>query len=257
MNAPFRRALGRVTIVHGIAVILIIFGQLIFSQAPKIRPKDLVFVDLSGGGGPAGPPDVTPVKEIKPPEIKQPLPPPDQPRVKDIAEVKQPIKPKPKIERSTNLVVRAEKPKQPPAIKPKAMSAEEIKKMLAQGLKPMPKGASTSWRGGGAPGSGSGPGSDSPVAWYYAMVRQLMYEAWEQPGELAVPGNPVAEVTLTVQRDGSITARKLTQPSGNDLMDKSVQKAVNSVSRLRPLPPQFIGPSRDIVVLFELTRGGL
>ena len=55
--------------------------------------------------------------------------------------------------------------------------------------------------------------------------------------------------------DGN-TARRKTRGSGNDLMDDSVMKAVNSVSKLRPLPSAYSGYSKDITVDFELTGAG-
>jgi TonB family protein len=86
------------------------------------------------------------------------------------------------------------------------------------------------------------------------MVRQIMYEAWVQPSGLANAGNPTVAVTIRVQRDGTISTWDITRPSGNTLMDESVKKAVQSVRRLRPLPPQFIGGTRDITITFELEK---
>jgi hypothetical protein len=37
-------------------------------------------------------------------------------------------------------------------------------------------------------------------------------------------------------------------------MDDSVKRAVQAVKRLKPLPPQFIGPSQDISIEFELEK---
>ena len=40
-------------------------------------------------------------------------------------------------------------------------------------------------------------------------------------------------------------------------MDDSVMKAVQSVTKLKPLPSQFSESSKDIRILFELTREGV
>ena len=95
---------------------------------------------------------------------------------------------------------------------------------------------------------------ESPFAWYYALVRQIMYDAWEQPGSLSAAAGFSADVEIVVQRDGTITARRMQRPSGNALLDASVMKAVNAVSKLRPLPSSFIGGAHTIVITFELQK---
>ena len=79
-----------------------------------------------------------------------------------------------------------------------------------------------------------------------------MREAWEQPGGLSSAGL-VPQVRIRVQRDGTITSRELSRKTGNSILDSSVMKAVNSVSRLKPLPPDVPGSYKDITIDFELT----
>jgi TonB family protein len=138
---------------------------------------------------------------------------------------------------------------------------DQIRAMLSGSLRGVGSSSSrgVSGRAGfgsslGGGGGGGGGGFDSPLAWYYAMVKQLMYEAWQQPSGLANSGNPTTTVTIRVKRDGSISDRQLMRSTGNKLMDDSVMRAVQSVKRLKPLPPQFIGPSQDITITFELEK---
>ncbi len=101
------------------------------------------------------------------------------------------------------------------------------------------------------------PSDEFPFAWYYALVRQTMYEAWDQPSDLAGKAGLMTEVTVRVLRDGTVTQRSMTRPSGNSIMDDSVMKAVKRVTSLRALPPQFSGAYKDILIEFELARGGM
>ena len=55
--------------------------------------------------------------------------------------------------------------------------------------------------------------------------------------------------------NGAITRRTLVQTSGNAMMDDSVMKAVQSVSKLRSLPPQWTGSYKDIDITFDLSAG--
>ncbi len=246
MSVLFKRVLIATITAHVSFVILLFGWQWLTTRAPPIKKKDIVtFVDLSGGGGP--PPSTIPVASIQPPAAIPELPKP--------ATVPEPKPKKPKIEKSTNLVHRkdvASKPKTP------AISAAQIKELLTKGISfkegvKTPKTGAAGY-GFGTGGGGGGGGADSPVAWYYALVRQIMYDAWEQPGGLSAEAGWTAEVTIRVERDGTVSDWKMTRPSGNSMMDDSVKKAVESVKQIRPLPSQFVGNYQDIVVLFELTK---
>ena len=95
---------------------------------------------------------------------------------------------------------------------------------------------------------------DSQIALgaYYNHVHERMYAVWQQPGQLKNLPGLRTEVTITVAPDGRITARTKTRGSGNDLMDDSVMKAVNSVKALRALPVGY-RQSVDITITFELS----
>ena len=196
---------------------------------------------------------VTPPEPTKDDTIPEPVKPKPKPK---IVKTKPQPKPVPQVKAAptrTNQMAKAK------SNRPK-MSADQIRALLTgsvRGVGSTSHGA-TGRAGYGASlgggGGGGGGGSDSPLAWYYAMVKQIMYEAWQQPSGLANAGNPIATVTIRVKRDGTISDWQLMRPSGNALMDESVKRAVQSVKRLKPLPPQFIGPSQDITIQFELEK---
>ena len=265
MTRSFRRVFQGTAIVHVAVLALFLLIQMLLLGAKPLKLKeDIQIIDLAAGGGgdtgPEAPPEVKTPPVVKPPEDV--APPPEPPKDDNIPEPVKPkptpkIKPKPKpapqvkvpTPPKTNQVVKAK------SNKPR-LSQDQIRALLSGTVKGVGSTHTSSGRrgSGGVGFGGGGGGSDSPVAWYYAMVRQIMYEAWQQPSGLANSGNPTTTVTIRVQRDGTISTWDITRPSGNSLMDDSVRKAVQSVRRLRPLPPQFIGPSQDITIQFELEK---
>ncbi len=222
MDDLFRRNLKRSTIAHFVVVVILILAPLLFNWRVNRKTREIItFVDFTVALPEV--PDIKPVKEVKAPEPPKPK-----------ADIPEPTKDKPKIEKSK------EKVKRPPPKGPK-LTQEEIRKLLAAGAR--------------ISDTTSVPDNYWEVG-YYQMVHDTMYRAWEQPGALSATAGWTAEVTIRVQRDGSITRRTLTRGSGSALMDESVMKAVNAVPQLKPLPSPFQGTYKDITITFELAREG-
>jgi TonB family protein len=273
MNRSFRRVFSGTAVVHVVVVALFLVVQLFLMGARPLKLKEeITMIDLSGpaGGGGGDPGPLTPPPPVPPkappkPDIED-VPPPDPPKPDTIAEPikKPPVKKAPDVKKppvkkttqvtppaKTNLVAKAK------SSRPK-LSAAQIRDMLSGATRSVGSSSrGVSGRAGyGASigGGGGGGGADSPLAWYYAMVKQVMYEAWQQPSGLSNAGNPIATVTIRVKRDGTISDWQISRPSGSRIMDDSVKRAVQAVKRLKPLPPQFIGPSQDISIEFELEK---
>ena len=192
----------------------------------------------------------TPSLPTPEPEPSEPEEPEPQPEEKDTIPIKtEPKKeePKPKLATKNQIKVSTNKVKRatstPPNKNQPKLSEAEIRKLLASGIP--------------ASSSGGSVGNASEMDWYYALVRADMYEAWEQPSGAGTMVGLVAQVSINVMRDGTITSRSLSRSSGNSTMDASVMKAVNRVYRLKPLPGSFSGSSKNITIDFELTRTGM
>lgn len=240
MNPRFRRSLKISTTAHAIVLLLLLVLPSILNFFHRPKPRDIMMVDLLNAlpPGPPGPQGPAAQAEVKAP----PAPPPAPDKKEEIAE-------KPRIKINTNRVKRAEVvQKQLPAPKKPTLSEAEVRKLLSAGL---PVGTTSASAGGG----GGGGGGD-PVTWYYAQVRAALYEAWEPPSAATAVGLS-AQVSIRVQRDGTITKRNLIRGSGNSQMDASVMRALDSVARLKPLPPELSGPYQDITVLFEPAGVGM
>jgi TonB family protein len=90
---------------------------------------------------------------------------------------------------------------------------------------------------------------------YQEMIRQVMYRAWNQPSSVAVEGL-TTKMAITFGPGGTITGSRMTESSGNGVMDESVRRAVESVGRISELPPSFIEQHGTVIVAFELTGNG-
>lgn len=235
MNPRFRRYLVASSATHLTIIIVLLLGTLIFRFRKKPEPYEILAVmDV-----PALPQDVS----VMQPVDKIDVPPPEPETPKDIPEPpKEKLKKKEEIKKSVKKIKRSDKPKPRPQPE-KRLTPEQIRKMLAAGMKP---GDTTRPRA-----------NDFPFDWYLAMVRQKMYAVWVQPSDLSSSAGLMTVVSIRVHRDGSVTRRKMVESSGNTVMDASVMKAVNAVASLERLPPKFNGTHKDIAVEFELTGATL
>lgn len=230
MTRDFQRAGLRVSLVlHGIALVLMLVLPWIFRACERRRPNEkLMFVEFTVSVPPP------PAPETPTPEPPKPEPTDDIP----VADKKIEKKPEPpKDIRQTNRVVRKD---MPPAPKPKdkPLSEAEIARLLKMGAR---IGDTTS-----IPDA-----SQLSLGAYYNHVHERMYAVWQQPEQLkSLPGLST-EVRITVAPDGRISDRAKIRGSGNELMDASVMKAVNSVKALRALPAGHKKPV-DIHVVFEI-----
>lgn len=210
--------------MHGIVLVLVLVWPFVFRACNRHRPNEqLTFVEFTVSVPPPAAPDVS-----KPPtpEPLKPEPLPEDIKVPDPQVVKKPTPPK--DIRQTNRVARKDFKGPPPKDKPP--SEAEIARLLKIGAH---IGETTSI-----------PDDDNlDTAVWQNKIHDRMYAAWQLPPQLEnLPGLSTV-VTITVNPDGIIAARRKTRGSGNDLMDDSVMKAVNSVRSLPPLP---IGHRRPV-----------
>ena len=133
----------------------------------------------------------------------------------------------------------------------KGSSAEEIRNRFAKALGSSANG--TPYGDGKVAGGGTGKsgkigspngladgevggiGQGTPNARYLQHVHDVLYEAWEQPGN-ALDKRLITTIHLRIARDGSIADASVKIGSGNKLMDESVLAAVHKVPRLEPPP---------------------
>ncbi len=224
MSELFKKSFKVSALFHGAIIVVLILVPLILDFREKKKPHEMItMIDLSTAMLDQ-PVTTVPVDKIDIPEPPKDIPVP---------------KPKPKrkkIEVSKKKIRREDEPKP----KKPQLSPEEIKKLLNAGLKP---------------GKTRPRQADDLPSWYYALVRQAMYDVWQQPGGLSASAGLVTTVSIRVNREGRVLRRKMVKSSGHAIMDESVMTAANTVSQLKALPASFNGKYKDIVVYFELTGG--
>jgi TonB family protein len=274
-NSLIKKVFGRVSIVHGIIILLAIVLSTFRGCTPK--PKNINFFDLTGGPAPAPASGSEPETDIEPaPEIKseKPKPKPEpKPEKKEI--------PKPVVTNKPPETVKTNAPPKPKPVvtnaPPKPKTLEERLKEVRKGGKPVPakpgvkpgpqldfsgiksalnsaatgSGSASGTSSGSASGTGSGSGGGvySPFAGYYDSVKQQMYAVWQQPA--GAPIGLTATATIQIERNGTVSSKSLTRRSGNAPFDQSVQNALNATVQL-PVPPPDL-PSRTIEIEFVLS----
>lgn len=86
------------------------------------------------------------------------------------------------------------------------------------------------------------------------LIHDRFYSQWEQPTSLYGGGTKFSTtVEIRIEKDGRISQFKIINPSGNFVMDESVEKAGRRVSRIDPLPDGLgRGGSYTVRINFEL-----
>jgi TonB family protein len=249
MDERFRKYLKRSAIGHGIVLLLIVFVPTVVNWWIHRRNlESITFVDFTV----ALPGDMSaaPAKEFEEPQplekapLKNALTEPSPVKTEKAPSKEAIAEPSPektgrKIQKSTKKITRP----QGGTVRESNLSANEIRRLLAAGARISDRT--------------SIPMSDLWEAGYYNHVRETMYRVWNQPASLSANAGLSAEALIRVSRDGVIISRNIVRSSGNSLMDESVTKALQSVPLLKPLPAQFEGASKEIRILFELTKEGL
>lgn len=109
--------------------------------------------------------------------------------------------------------------------------------------------------GSGGVGTGTGSVFGARFGWYESLLRQRVASKWRTTEvDPRIRQLPVAIVTFTIRRDGSVTGLRLAQSSGNYALDTSAQRAILEAAPFPPLPPQFERDSAAVEFWFELKR---
>ena len=244
------------------------------SQVLDVIPANLVDAAVSSGVKGATPPPPTTV--VRPPEPTPPVPeppkpvvtpppqpkpepvtPPEDPKPADLPEPKPKPKPKEHVIKPDMTVVKHEKPKvvdnsAAEAEKAAKEAAKEAKRLadakakaFATAMHSIKKNSSTSTLV-------SMPGESSAAyAPYNSAIATIYYEAWTPPDD-ASNDNSDTRVSITIARDGTVVAARIVNPSGDSRVDASVQRALDRVTSVPPLPEGTKENQRTLFLKFNL-----
>jgi periplasmic protein TonB len=265
---------------HLLLVLTIVFGAAFFTSHPKpddtqvlsVIPANLIDAAFNSGAKNAQPPAPTPVVQPPqpqvqpqpqppqpkpvvtpptPPPVKQPEPEPVKPQKLSPDDLKplEPAKPEPKkVEISLTPVVRKVPKVAPDTSEADAQraAAKEAKRRAAafsKALTSINKNASTAT-------SVDMPGTSSAsYASYKDAIGSIYYNAWTPPDDTS-NDDAITKVTITISRDGTVISAQIIGASGDTRVDTSVQKAIDRVPSVPPLPDG--ANQRTIILNFNL-----
>jgi periplasmic protein TonB len=121
---------------------------------------------------------------------------------------------------------------------------------LAQALETLATGV----RNSGAKGTVvdmPGQGGGEAFAGYETVIYNAYYHAWSTPDSVAdkLAG---ADVKIVVARDGRIISAEIIKKSGERALDRSVENALQAVTRLPPFPAGAHDEQRSFLLRFNL-----
>jgi TonB family protein len=266
--------------LHAFLILVFLFGSAFFparkpdiSSTPTIKllqiPEVLTDGPSGGGGNPLKPitneqqkgdPNAHPVKPPTPPApvAKTPVKPPEtkpiKPEVVKHADPPKPVDPlglKPVVRKTTKTdpeksTQDAAKQKEEKAAREARDAGERITKQLSKTMNGLSRGflqGTVVGEIGGTPGVAS--------ANYAHFVREIYDDAWAVPSDVSLDSG-VATVKITVARDGRIIRATIVDRSGNRVLDLSVQKALDSVTKLPAFPEGSRDDQRTFTIDFNL-----
>ncbi len=255
---------------HLLLLVILLVGPGFFAPRDKTDditilnyvPANLIDAKMNGGGKP----NVTP-----PPAQAQPTPPQPQPQPQEqktlLQKILEPATPKqpevvPNLEKTTVKVsndtpTKSAKPSIDVDLTPVKRTAKPGKTKTDSSSQQQPastiSGSSIASRirgqlSGSTEVSIPGPGG-AAYANYADAVASIYYQAWILPDEAADDAS--VKVKITIARDGSVTAARITQPSGSAALNRSVQQTLNRVQSVAPFPEGAKDPDRTFLFEFQ------
>jgi TonB family protein len=280
MNRLQKKCLIATAGFHLLLVLVILFGAAFFTNHEKpdettlltVIPANLIDAAFNSGVKAAQPPAPTPPQPVQPPQPPQPQPEPVKPPDPE------PVKPAPTFVERVTKIFTPDPPKlvpvdnTEPAPKPKP---HVVKVDLKQVTHTAPKVMDTSEADAHAAAQAAKrraaaiakaaraiadntstattvdmPGASSvSYASYKDALASIYYNAWTPPDDTA-NDDAITKVRVTIARDGTVISAEIIGASSDTRVDSSVQKAIDRVTSVPPLPG---GESqRSIILNFNL-----
>jgi TonB family protein len=283
MNRLQKKCLVGSMALHALLCAILIVGPAFLSSKQKefnlpileVVPDKLTDAPAYGGGNPNAKPPPSPAqpaplpppkpaeREIKQPKTESKPPPEPKPTVKaepevERAEIKH-EKPKPQIKVETKIIKRPTD-KTPDKIvkkteeedaKAQARAEADARRRTAQQILAKLNGASERLESLSSSTriEPLGPGGEA-FANYGQAVRSIYERRWLKPAQ--IEETVVVKTTIQIARNGRVLSARVTGPSGNPAVDKSVRKVLDEVTLLPPFPEGSADQTRTFDIDFEL-----
>jgi outer membrane biosynthesis protein TonB len=150
-------------------------------------------------------------------------------------------KPSPKKKTSPKPTPSPEKKKSKPQGTPakEKENTKEVAKKGDQKKSERKSGETTAKNEGAAAGRAQANGSfaSANAGWYGNMLHDRFYREWAQPTTVVASGAKLSALArVRIEKDGRISDFKIVQPSGNVVVDESVEAVGKKVTRVDALP---------------------
>ena len=129
-------------------------------------------------------------------------------------------------------------------------SASRLQRQVAQALDDLARGVKSSGAAGTVvdmPGQGGG----EAFVGYETVIYNAYYHAWITPDSVA-DKLAATDVKIVVARDGTILSAEIITKSGEPALDKSVGRALRTVTKLPPFPASAHDEERSFLLRFNL-----
>jgi TonB family protein len=165
-------------------------------------------------------------------------------------------KPSPKKKTSPKPTPSSEKKKSKPQATP-TKEKENTKKLAKKGdPKKSEKKSGETKNTAAAAGKAQANGSlaSANAGWYGNMLHDRFYREWAQPTTVVASGAKLAALArIRIEKDGRVSDFKIVRPSGNVVVDESVQAVGKKVTRVDALPTGIgNGAHYDVNINFAL-----
>ncbi len=98
----------------------------------------------------------------------------------------------------------------------------------------------------------SGNGTPGEVSVNYReLIASIYYNAWSASADLD-DTTPVVLASVTIARNGNVISARITKPSGNAAMDRSIANVLQTVTFIEPFPAGSTDQERTVTVKFNL-----
>jgi TonB family protein len=267
---------------HLLLLVILLVGPAFLAPKTKVDnspildivPSKLIDAAFSGGGNPHGtPPPPAPLEPPRP-AATPPAPRPEPTRAREPEPAPRPVErndrrdpsalepvhPKkrhlPNV--STKAIVRREDTHRTSESSAAAAAAEREQRRIAERNERIARaiGASAvALRDDIAPGTtleALGPGGGGAVyASYDQVVRSIYWQSWIAPQD-AASDHAIVYATVTIASDGTVLSARITKPSGDASVDRSIQDTLERVTYIRPFPEGAKDKQRTYTLKFDL-----
>ena len=244
------------TIVHAVLILVLVMSALV--QGCQYRKKKVELLEFSiaveTGEEAAEPAPDKPDETEPPPKPRDPDPPPPLPEPDRIPE---PKPPKPPDKKPPDKKPEEKKPDKKPDKKPEEKKPFQKGKRVVRGPKSPPVRQTLSdeeirkWLDKRVPIGTKTVLPDSEQALNFNIVRNALYDAWDQPVRSEAGTRP-AEAEFSIDSSGRISAVRIIKSSGSPVFDASVLDAIRRAGRISGLSARFLREYPRLSVEFKL-----